>query len=67
MLEFEIKSKTLTLGERKGQIAYFAHPKSQQKISTETVVDRIVRETSLSEGAWTWPNWVRSASRSRPR
>lgn len=50
MLEFEIKSKTLTLGERKGQIAYFAHPKSQQKISTETVVDRIVRETSLSEG-----------------
>ena len=44
MLEHEVKSKVLTIGNRKGQTAYYAYPKSQQKLT------RIVRETSLSEG-----------------
>ena len=29
---------------------YYAYPKSQQKLTNGMVVDRIVRETSLSEG-----------------
>ena len=50
MIDFAIKSRISTIGDRKGQTVYYAQPKSQQRISTETVVDRIVRETSLSEG-----------------
>ena len=38
MIDFEIKSKTQPIGTRKGQTVYFAQP------------ERIVRETSLSEG-----------------
>ena len=29
---------------------YYAYPKSQQKLTNEMVIERIVRETSLSEG-----------------
>lgn len=50
MLEHEIKSKVLTIGNRKGKTVYYAYPKSQQKLTNEMVVERIVRETSLSEG-----------------
>ena len=50
MLEHEIKSKVLTIGNRKGQTVYYAYPKSQQKLTNGMVVERIVRETSLSEG-----------------
>ena len=50
MLEHEVKSKVLTIGNRKGQTAYYAYPKLQQKLTYEMVVERIVRETSLSEG-----------------
>ena len=50
MLEHEVKSKVLTIGNRKGQTAYYAYPKSQQKLTYDMVVERIVRETSLSEG-----------------
>ena len=50
MLENEIKSKVLTIGNRKGQTVYYAYPKSQQKLDNEMVIERIVRETSLSEG-----------------
>ena len=50
MLEHEIKSKVLTIGERKGKTVYYAYPKSQQKLTNDMVVERIVRETSLSEG-----------------
>ena len=47
MLEHEIKKKVLTIGNRK---VYYAYPKSQQKLTNEMVIERIVRETSLSEG-----------------
>ena len=51
MLEHEIKKKVLTIGNRKGQtVYYYAYPKSQQKLTNEMVIERIVRETSLSEG-----------------
>ena len=50
MLEHEIKNKVLTIGNRKGQTVYYAYPKSQQKLTNDMVVERIVRETSLSEG-----------------
>lgn len=38
------------MGERKGQTVYYAQVKSQQKLTNKMLVDRIVRETSLSEG-----------------
>ena len=50
MLEHEIKNKVLTIGNRKGQTVYYAYPKSQQKLTNDMVVERIVRETSFSEG-----------------
>ena len=50
MIEFEIKSRESTLGDRKGKTVYYALPKTQQRVTTETLIERIVRETSLSEG-----------------
>ena len=50
MLEHEIKNKVLTIGNRKGQTVYYAYPKSQQKLTNKMLIERIVRETSLSEG-----------------
>lgn len=50
MIEFQVKSKTQPLGKRKGQTAYFGQPVSQQRLTNKMVVDRIVRETSLSVG-----------------
>ena len=50
MVEFEIKSRTQPLGARRGQTVYYAQPKTQQRLTNKMLVDRIVRETSLSEG-----------------
>lgn len=50
MIEFEVKSKTQPIGKRKGQTVYYAQPVSQQRLTNKMVVDRIVRETSLSAG-----------------
>lgn len=50
MLEYEIKSRVQSVGERKGQTVYYAQLKSQQKLTDKMLIDRIVRETSLSEG-----------------
>ncbi len=50
MIEFEVKSRKLNIGKRKGQTVYFASPKSNQHLTKKMVVDRIVRETSLSAG-----------------
>ena len=50
MLEFEVKSKVQPVGERKGQTVYYAQPKSQQYFTNKMLIERIVRETSLSEG-----------------
>ena len=50
MIEFEVKSRKLNIGKRKGQTVYFASPKSNQHLTNKMVVDRVVRETSLSAG-----------------
>lgn len=50
MIVFEIKERTITIGKREGQTAYYAYPKMQQKMTSSMVVERIVRETSLSAG-----------------
>lgn len=50
MIQFEVKSRVQPIGERKGQTVYYAAPKMQQKMTSSMVVDRIVRETSLSAG-----------------
>lgn len=50
MIEFEIKSKEQPIGTRKGQTVYYAQAKSQQYFTNKMLIDRIVRETSLSEG-----------------
>ena len=38
------------IGKREGQTVYFAKLKTQQKLTNQMVIERIVRETSLSEG-----------------
>ena len=50
MLDFEVKSKVQPVGGRKGQTVYYAQVKSQQKLTNKMLIERIVRETSLSEG-----------------
>ena len=50
MFEQEVKSKVLNIGTRKGQTVYYAAPKSQLKMDNDTLIERIVRETSLLEG-----------------
>ena len=50
MIEFEIKSRTLNIGNRKGQTVYYAQPKTQQHMTVDMLVERVMRETSLSEG-----------------
>ena len=50
MIEFEVKSKPQPIGKRKGPTVYYAQPVSQQHLTNKMVVDRIVRETSLSAG-----------------
>ena len=50
MISFDVKTRVLPLGNRKGQTVYYAYPKMQQKMTTKMLVDRIVRETSLSAG-----------------
>ena len=50
MMDFEIKTRVLNVGDRKGQTVYYAQMKSQQKLTNKLLVERIVRETSLSAG-----------------
>ena len=50
MIHFEIKTKVQPIGTRKGQTVYYAQPKSQQYFTNKMLIERIVRETSLSEG-----------------
>ena len=50
MIEFEVKSRKLNIGKRKGQTVYYASPKAKQHFTNKMVIDRIVRETSLSAG-----------------
>ncbi len=50
MIEFNIKSKTQTVGDKKGQTVYYALPKMNQHMMLEEVVDHIVDATSLARG-----------------
>ena len=50
MIEFKVTSRKATMGKMKGKTVYIAVPKGQQKLSPEMILERIVRETSLSEG-----------------
>ena len=50
MISFKVKESILRVGPRKGQKAYSAVPKASNRFSSSWLVDRIVRETSLSEG-----------------
>ena len=50
MIEFKVVPRKATMGKMKGKMVYIAAPKGQQKISPEMVLERIVRETSLTEG-----------------
>lgn len=50
MIEFEIKSRKLNIGKRKGQTVYYASPKGKQKFTNKMLIERIVRETSLASG-----------------
>ena len=50
MMEFDIASRVQPVGNRKGQTVYYAKLKSQSKMDNDMVIERIVRETSLSEG-----------------
>ncbi|GAB6976512.1 HU family DNA-binding protein [Prevotella falsenii] len=50
MIEFEVRSKKMTIGKNKGNTVYYAYPKAKQNLTNKMVIDRIVRETSLSAG-----------------
>ena len=50
MISFKVTKRMVGVGPKKGQEAYVAEPKSINKFSAEWLVERIVRETSLSEG-----------------
>ncbi len=50
MIEFIVKSKTQTLGEKKGQTVYYALPKMNQHMTNDEVIEHIVDATSLAKG-----------------
>ena len=50
MIIFKVVERVLGVGPGKGQKAYGAEPKAPLKFSQEWLIERIVRETSLSEG-----------------
>ncbi|QUB51235.1 HU family DNA-binding protein [Prevotella nigrescens] len=50
MIEFQVRSKKMTIGKNKGKTVYYAYPKTKQNLTNKMVIDRIVRETSLSAG-----------------
>ena len=50
MISFKVVESILRVGPRKGQKGYGAVQKAPMKFSQEWLINRIVRETSLSEG-----------------
>lgn len=50
MIDFSVKPLEAKVGKLKGKTVYVAVPKGQQKLTPELVLERIVKETSLSEG-----------------
>lgn len=50
MIQFEIMSRVLPIGTRKGKTVYYAQPKTNQRMTYRALVEQIVRATSLSAG-----------------
>lgn len=50
MIEFEVKERVMTIGEKKGQTLYYASPKTVHRVTTKQLEDEIVRATSLARG-----------------
>ena len=50
MISFKVVETVHRIGPKKGQKAFNAVPKAPMKFSADWLVNRIVRETSLSEG-----------------
>ena len=50
MISFKVVETVHRIGPKKGQKAFNAVPKAPMKFSSDWLVNRIVRETSLSEG-----------------
>ncbi len=50
MIEFQVKSKTQTLGDKAGQTVYYAWPKMNQHMTNDEVIEHIVDATSLAKG-----------------
>ena len=50
MIAFKVIERLMKIGPLKGKKGYAAVPKSQDKFSQRWLLERIVRETSLSEG-----------------
>lgn len=50
MIEFEVKERVMPIGEKKGQIVYYAAQKTQQRVTPRQLEDEIVRATSLARG-----------------
>lgn len=50
MLSFKVIERQMKIGPLKGKKGYGAAPKSQDKFSQSWLIQRIVRETLLSEG-----------------
>lgn len=50
MIEFEVKERVMSIGEKKGQTVYYAAPKTVQRVTARQLEDKIVRATSLARG-----------------
>ena len=50
MVKFKVIERLMKIGPLKGKKGYGAAPKAQEKFSQRWLIQRIVRETSLSEG-----------------
>ena len=50
MVKFKVIERLMKIGPLKGKKGYGAAPKAQEKFSQNWLIQRIVRETSLSEG-----------------
>ncbi|MFT3740875.1 MAG: HU family DNA-binding protein [Breznakibacter sp.] len=50
MIEFEVKERVMSIGDKKGKTVYYASPKVNARITTRQLEDEIVRATSLARG-----------------
>lgn len=50
MIEFEVKERVMTIGEKKGRTMYYASPKTVYRVTTKQLENEIIRATSLARG-----------------